>query len=415
MDDHDLLRQYAQNHSQDAFRELVEKHLSLVYSTARRMVSDSHLAEEVAQSTFTTLAQKADSIRPPQVVAGWLYGTARNLALHAIRTNQRRREREQLAVAMQALDSNSDSGRINEHLEPAMAELDSSDRDALLLRFFEDRNLSDVGRQLGVSEDAARMRVNRALERLRTIFQRKGVAVSSVVLASSITAATASAVPAGLAITVTTAALTATTTTALITHTAITTMSWINIKSAAVIVAAAALTGTGTYFVQQKKINQLHADQQTLVADYDKLKADRGTALASSQLKDEELDRLRKDVKDLPRLRNEIAQPRRQKETDKQSLAQQTKPVTNNSTTLDSPAPGSGRYITVDELAFVGYATPETGLHSMNWAMMKGSYEQVTNSLSPQMLEGEQKDPKARKQFETGQQKMGSLFRECRF
>ena len=103
MDDRELLDEFVKARSQGAFRELVERHLPVVYSAARRMVRDSHLAEEVAQSVFTTLAQKAESIRPPHVLGGWLYNTTRHLAMHAVRTEQRRRKREQTAFAMQAL------------------------------------------------------------------------------------------------------------------------------------------------------------------------------------------------------------------------------------------------------------------------------------------------------------------------
>ena len=105
MDDHELLREYVGSESQEAFRELVDRHLPMVYSTARRLVGDAHLAEEVAQEVFATLAQKGATITVVQVVGGWLYHTARNLALHAIRSEQRRREREQTAASMQALHS----------------------------------------------------------------------------------------------------------------------------------------------------------------------------------------------------------------------------------------------------------------------------------------------------------------------
>ena len=141
MDDRELLRDYVEGRSQEAFRQLVDRHLPMVYSAARRMVRDAHLAEDVAQSVFTTLAQKAESLVPPQVVSGWLYNTTRHLALHAVRTEQRRREREQTAFAMQTLDLAPDDPRIAEHLEPAMAELDPADRDALVLRYLENRSL----------------------------------------------------------------------------------------------------------------------------------------------------------------------------------------------------------------------------------------------------------------------------------
>ena len=157
---------------------------------------------------FTTLAQKAESLGPPHVVGGWLYNTTRHLALHVVRTEQRRHEREQTAFAMQTLDLAPDDPRIAEHLEPAMADLDPDDRDALVLRYLENRTLRDVGAELGISEDAARMKVNRALERLRAGFERQGVGVTTVLLATAITATTA-AVPSGLAATITSTALAA--------------------------------------------------------------------------------------------------------------------------------------------------------------------------------------------------------------
>src|SRR5689334_10377612 len=114
MDDRELLDAFVQSRSQSAFRELVERHLPVVYSAAQRMVRDSHLAEEVAQAVFTTLAQKAPSIRPPQVLGGWLYNTTRHLAMHAVRAEQRRRQREQTAAAMQSLDLPTDDPGIAE-------------------------------------------------------------------------------------------------------------------------------------------------------------------------------------------------------------------------------------------------------------------------------------------------------------
>src|SRR5262245_23420109 len=179
MDDHELLREFVRSRSEDAFSRLVDRHLRMVLSAARRMVGDDHLAQDVTQNVFTTFAEKARGIRPPQVVGGWLYNTTRNLAMHAVRGERRRREREEAAVAMQAHESHSDTDRVIEQLEPAMAELDADDRDTLVLRYLEDRNLREVGAELGVSEDAARMRANRALEKLRVVLDRRGVAVTS--------------------------------------------------------------------------------------------------------------------------------------------------------------------------------------------------------------------------------------------
>src|SRR5437870_8587343 len=272
----------------------------MVFSAARRMVGDSCLAEEVAQGVFTTLAQKASAIASPQVVSGWLYNTTRHLAMHAVRTEQRRRVREQAAAAMQITDS--DAERITEHLEPAKAELEAGERDLLVLRYLENRSLRQVGDELGISEDAARMRVNRALERLRTMLGREGIGVTSVLLATTLSSSTAPAVPAGLGAAITATALAGIA--AATTHTAITTMNWINAKAVAAIVGAAVLTGTGTYLVQQRQIGRLHHQRQGLLAQYEKLTADREASLAATRVRDNELERLRNEVRELARLRN---------------------------------------------------------------------------------------------------------------
>src|ERR1041385_5269977 len=182
MDDYELLREFVLRRSEDAFSRLVERHLRMVLSAARRMIGDDHLAQDVTQNVFTTLAQKARGIQPPQVVGGWLYNTTRHLAMHAVRGERRRREREEAAAAMQSRESESDTNRVLEQLEPAMAELDADDCDTLVLRYLEDRDLREVGAEFGISEDAARMRANRALERLRAVLGRKGVGVTSVLL-----------------------------------------------------------------------------------------------------------------------------------------------------------------------------------------------------------------------------------------
>lgn len=248
-DDRQLLDEFVKTRSQSAFRELVERNLPVVYSTARRLVRDAHLAEEVAQSVFTTLAQKADTIRPPQVLGGWLYNTTRHLAMHAVRTEQRRREREQTAFVMQSLDQTPDDpGLISDHLEPALAELDAGDRDALVLRFLANRGLREVGTELGVSEDAARKRVSRALEKLRVLLEHRGVTTTGVLLATALTASTLAA-PAGLGATITTTALSP------IAATTVAKVSFFTAKSLSAKVAVAAIVvasvGGGALLVQE--------------------------------------------------------------------------------------------------------------------------------------------------------------------
>src|SRR6185295_12270892 len=141
MDDRELLRQYAEGHSEDAFRTLVERHLSMVYSVAMRILRDRQLSEEIAQNAFKKLAETALQLQPAQIVGGWLYNTTHNLALNALRSERRRRERETIACSMQPVDSS--AHLIQEDLEPVMSELETDDRDVLVLRFLEDRSLRE--------------------------------------------------------------------------------------------------------------------------------------------------------------------------------------------------------------------------------------------------------------------------------
>ena len=249
MDDRELLDEFVKKRSQSAFHDLVTRHLPVVYSAARRMVRDTHLAEEVAQSVFATLAQKAETIRPPQVLGGWLYNTTRHLAMHAVRTEQRRREREQIACAMQSLDQPTDVPEIAEHLEPAMAELESEDRDALVLRYLAGRGLREVGVELGVSEEAARKRVSRALDRLRIVLEQRSVSVTTVLLATALTSSVF-VVPSGLVATVSTAAL-------IPAAAAVTKATLITVKTKMVLASMAGVlavgVGTAAFVLQQAK------------------------------------------------------------------------------------------------------------------------------------------------------------------
>jgi Sigma-70, region 4 len=186
------------------------------------------------------------------VLGGWLYNTTRHLAMHAVRTEQRRREREQTAFAMQSLNLPTDDLEIAVHLEPAMAELDADDRDALVLRYLANRGLRDVGAELGISEDAARKRVNHALERLRMVLEHRSIPVSTVLLATALTSSII-AVPAGLGAVITATAL-APVTAATLTKATLITMKWLNAKTVVATIAAAAVSvGTGTYLIQKSK------------------------------------------------------------------------------------------------------------------------------------------------------------------
>jgi serpin B len=200
--DPDLLRRYADSRDQAAFAELVNRHLGLVHATALRVLGgDTHLAQDVAQGAFAELARQARALGGRDTLAGWLHHTARFLALNAVRAERRRREREQEAHAMNETDTTPDAAwaKFAPVLDEAVAALDDADRDALLLRFFEDKSHREVGAQLGLAEDAARMRVARALDKLRAHFSKRGVTTTAALLSLTLGVHGSTPAPAGLA------------------------------------------------------------------------------------------------------------------------------------------------------------------------------------------------------------------------
>ncbi|MGO8928401.1 MAG: RNA polymerase sigma factor [Limisphaerales bacterium] len=201
MNDHELLQDYVQNGSQAAFAGLVERHVGLVHSAARRLVRDAHLAEDVTQEVFMLLARKAHRMGSDTILSAWLYRATRHVASETTRREGRRRHREQLAVeTMSQSTADAEWQQIEPLLDEAMANLSTADHDAIVLRYFESRSLRDVGAALGSSEDAAQKRVARALERLRMNLTRRGVTVSATALAAAVSSGAVQSAPAGLAV-----------------------------------------------------------------------------------------------------------------------------------------------------------------------------------------------------------------------
>ena len=206
--DLDLLRQFARENSQDAFGEIVRRHLPLVYSAALRQVRSPQLAEDVAQSVFADLASDAGKLKPDTVLIAWLYSVTRRATIDVIRKESRRQLREQIAVEMNDMNATAnDWTQIEPLLDDAMAALDEIDRAAILLRYFENKNLREVGESLKISDDAAQKRVSRAMERLREFFSKQKIAIGASGLAVLISANAVQAAPVGLAATISTAAI----------------------------------------------------------------------------------------------------------------------------------------------------------------------------------------------------------------
>jgi RNA polymerase sigma factor (sigma-70 family) len=211
-DDAKLLNDYATGQSEAAFTELVRRHLNLVYSAALRLADgDAHAAQDVTQQVFSELARQASRLILHPALVGWLYTTTRRMSLSARRAQRRRSAREQEANLMNEIlrepALQPDWDQLRPVLEEVMHHLGETDRLAVLLRFFQSKSLREVGEALGLSENAARMRVDRALEKVRAQLARKGVTSSAAALGVMLAAHAVSAAPASLAATIPAAAL----------------------------------------------------------------------------------------------------------------------------------------------------------------------------------------------------------------
>lgn len=215
IEDAELLRRYAEERSEGAFAELVRRRVGLVYSVAvRQCGGDAQLAEDVTQKVFTDLARKAGELAGRPVLSGWLYRSARFAAADVVRSERRRRGREEANALMdESTVGKADAGaavdweKLRPVLDEALAELGEEDRDAVALRFWEEKSFAEIGRRLELSEDAARKRVSRAVEKLQGLLARRGVTSTEAALALVLANQAAATVPAGLAATVTSGAL----------------------------------------------------------------------------------------------------------------------------------------------------------------------------------------------------------------
>ena len=268
LDDIALLRQYTEQNSEEAFAALVSRHVNKVYSVALRHTRNPHQAEEITHAVFVILAKKSGQLGKKVVLSGWLYETSRLTAVTFIRSEIRRARREQQAH-MQNLLNEADTDvwpKIAPLLDAAMAALSETDRHAIVLRFFDGKNMKEVGTALGASEDAAKMRVNRAVEKLQRFFLKRGIASTTAILTAAISANSVQAAPVTLAKTVTAVAIatgaTASASTLTFIKGALNIMAWTNAKTAivsAVVVGMAALS-----VVQHQAQVKLREQNETL-------------------------------------------------------------------------------------------------------------------------------------------------------
>lgn len=184
MTDWKLVREYVDKGSQQAFAELVRRHMNLVYWTCRRHLGNASQAEDATQEVFILLARKAGALSPRESLAGWLFLTSRLVCRGESRSTSRRRRLEEEAARQLTTVSNETRPEIEPLIDDALAALSEADREAILMRFVDDLTLAELAGRIGTSEDAARKRVARAVEKLRGHLSRRNAAISTVILVS---------------------------------------------------------------------------------------------------------------------------------------------------------------------------------------------------------------------------------------
>jgi RNA polymerase sigma factor (sigma-70 family) len=266
-DDRALLRQYAESNSDEAFAALVARHINLVYSVALRQVGNPHHAEEITQAVFVILAKKAAQLRHDKALSSWLFQVTRLTANNFVRSEIRRQHREQEAYMETILNESGTEvwPRIAPLLDNAVANLNEKDRRAIVLRFYEGRNLQEVGAALGASEEAAKKRVNRAVEKLQKFFFKRGVASTTAIIAGAISANSVQAAPAALGKTVAAVAIikgaTASASTSTLIKGALKIMAWTKAKTAIIAGTVLVLT-SATTIITIKEIESRHSQTQ---------------------------------------------------------------------------------------------------------------------------------------------------------
>lgn len=347
-DDAELLLRFAREGAQDALAEIVRRHIDFVYQTALREVGgNAHSAADVTQEVFLHVARKAGSLAGHRVLKGWLFMTARYLAANLVRAEQRRRRREEKAHAMQTIDNDpagsADWSEVRPLINAALSGLSARDREAVLLRYFEGCDYVEIGTRFSLTADAARLRVERAVEKMRLALARSGVTSGTGALAAALTAQAGAAAPMGLAASVTATALASGAATGGV-ATLLILMNTTKIQGA--LLAAVLLTGSVGLLLQQRAQAKLSGELADLrTASVQRAKLQMENAQLASQ------------VANLPDpLDGELAAARTAADALKRRLAEQ------------SATPLKPLLVPTTAWKNVGQATPGEAFETLQWA-----------------------------------------------
>ncbi len=273
INDTELLGRYVDNHSEEAFAELVRRYVDLVYSSGLRQTGgDHHRAQEITQMVFIQLARKASALTRHPVLPAWLHRTSHLTAME-LRRKEGRRQKYERAASAEAPIAAADEPMVawddvRPVLDEAIDRLNERDRQAILLRFFGNQSFENIGEVLRLSENTARMRVDRALEKLHSLLAQRGIRSSIAALAIALAGNAVAAAPAGVATASTSAALTA----------GGVGLAWIafmsTAKAPAILTAALLVGGTAVIALQEQSSHRTAAEitdltrQNQLIASF---------------------------------------------------------------------------------------------------------------------------------------------------
>jgi RNA polymerase sigma factor (sigma-70 family) len=352
--DAQLLREYARQGSEAAFGEIVARYTDLIYSVVLRQAGSVDLAEEVAQSVFTDLARQAPSLAGKLdengAIVGWLYRSSRYALSKRLRTEHRRHTRE--SQAMQDFDPASTSPdweRVRPVLDEALADLSEEDRQAMLLRFFQNRGFQAIGAALGISDDAAQKRVGRALEKLRAYLARHGITTTAALLSAVLSTNAIETAPAGLAARLAGASLAGA---AAKTGTTLSIMTLASYKTG--IIATGIAAALAVWLVaEHRSSGRLQEENAALRQQISQMAQPPPSMPLPVTADSEELEKLRGEHAELLRLRGEIGVLR---DTMERKQAELATAKSENAQTVASQKAQAIRIVTINTLRQIGLA-----------------------------------------------------------
>jgi RNA polymerase sigma factor (sigma-70 family) len=378
-DDKELLRRYALTRSEPAFSEIVRRHVNLVYSAALRITQNGAIAEDTAQLVFCDLAKKAvgadAELLEVRSLSGWLYRSACFAASKAVRTEARRRLREKEAQTMNELNGGGGSTQgewdeLRPEIDSVILELEETDREAVILRFFTGHKFSEVGTHLGISENAARMKVDRALDRLRVSLTRRGIASSGSALGMLLAQHGAVAAPSGIAATIVTFSL-ANAATSSVSFTTTIQILMASTQAKVIIATIVAAAFIIPMALQYSKNVSLQEEVTLLRLRGGELEKSRGEVERLSAVALQRSTELEAEQAELVRLRRELAAA---KLRDAKQAATSKIPTRreNVATATDPVKPAEDPLVPATEWKNLGVLNPSATLQTLEWAKTSG-------------------------------------------